>query len=408
MQAAGWLQFNFHLSRRCDRRIGSVEWAISPGRTGRCGQAQGDDWSRHGPFRKFQFRTLPARKHALVLSAAATFSRHWSKHPDGCWLSRVRPDSNNQTIHLGYKERSARTRNRGDTRDPSISRFSCFQNIKKAIATTHVNAAALGIDEQVIGITAGLGGRDPLAVRYGKDAERGRSPKDHEDLAPNVVQGHRKICTPIGQRPFSDLLLRDPVHDRDAAGTWNVDEDLAGVRVNLEGFGMRLHRNITNLAAGRRIDDRERPAAVSNEDPIRRGINAYVIGVAAELNSSRCLVIAPFKQTHRAVTSIGDIKHIGRGLIAHALGLLQFWNPADQFAIWEIDNSNGIIAQLGNEQSLPLQIDRHMVDAAAHVAQRNFGFELERTCIRGLSRSLARGASQRHDIDLHRGDYLEW
>jgi hypothetical protein len=79
------------------------------------------------------------------------------------------------------------------------------------------------------------------------------------------------------------------------------------------------------------------------------------------------------------------------------LGLLQSWNPADQFAVWEIDNSNGIIAQFGNEQTLPLQINRHVINPAAHVAQRDFGFELERTCIRGLSRRLACGASQRHD-----------
>jgi hypothetical protein len=52
--------------------------------------------------REFQLQTLPARKHALALSAAATDSRHWSEHPDGCWLPRTRPDSNKQTIHLGH------------------------------------------------------------------------------------------------------------------------------------------------------------------------------------------------------------------------------------------------------------------------------------------------------------------
>ena len=54
----------------------------------------------------------------------------------------ARPDSNKQTIHLGYKERSARTRNRGDTRDPSIRRFFRFQNIKEASPATDVNARA--------------------------------------------------------------------------------------------------------------------------------------------------------------------------------------------------------------------------------------------------------------------------
>src|SRR6267142_7006721 len=135
----------------------------------------------------------------------------WPEHPDGCGLPRARPDSNKQTIHLGYKERSARTRNRGDTRDPSIRCFFRFQNVKEASPATDVNARALGINEQVVGIAAGLGGRDWLAVCHGEDAELGGSPKNHEHPATSVVQGHRKICAPIGQRPFSDLLLRNAV-----------------------------------------------------------------------------------------------------------------------------------------------------------------------------------------------------
>src|SRR5216683_1635461 len=183
------------------------------------------------------------------LSAAATDSRYWLEHPDGGCLSRTRTDSHKQTIHLGYKERSACAGNRGDTRDPSIRRFSRFQNIKETSPATDVNARALGINEQVIGIAAGLGGRDRLAVRHGEDAELGRSPKDHEDLATHVVQGHRKIRTPVGQRPFSDLLLRNAVHDRDAASIGHIDENLAGIGIDLETFGVRLQRNVPDLAA---------------------------------------------------------------------------------------------------------------------------------------------------------------
>src|SRR5258706_15318376 len=106
--------------------------------------------------------------------------------------------------------------------------MSCFvrlKNIKKASPATDVNATALGIDEQVIGIAAGLRGRDALTIRHGKDAELGRSPKDHKDLATNVVQSHRKIGALIGQRPFCDLLLRDAVDDGDTMSVGHVDED---------------------------------------------------------------------------------------------------------------------------------------------------------------------------------------
>jgi hypothetical protein len=122
----------------------------------------------------------------------------------------------------------------------SVGRFVRFQNIKKASPATDVNATALGIDEKVIGIAAGLRGRDELTIGHGEDTELGRSPKNHEDLPTNVVQGHRKIGASIGQRPFCDLRLRDSVHDGDAAGIGHFDEDLACIGVDLETFGMCL------------------------------------------------------------------------------------------------------------------------------------------------------------------------
>src|SRR6266446_4815881 len=140
---------------------------------------------------------------------------------------------------------------------------------------------------------------------------------------------------------------------------------------------MYLQRYVANLAAGRRIDHGQRAAAISNEDSLSRGINANIVGVAAELNLSRGIVVAAFKQPHRTVTSIGDIERIGRGLVADTLRFLQSCNCANQFAIGEIDNSQGIVAQFGNEQSLPLQINRHVIDAAAYHTQWDFGFELE-------------------------------
>jgi hypothetical protein len=165
---------------------------------------------------------------------------HRSEYPDGGWLSGTRPDSNKQTIDLGYKKRSARARRRWHKGDSSIPPFLLFQNINEASPATDVDACALSVDEQVIGIAAGFGSRDRLAVRHGEDAEVRGSPKDYEDLAANWVQGHRKIGAPIGQRPFSDLLLRDAVDDRDAARVGHIDEDLALIGVDLETFWVGL------------------------------------------------------------------------------------------------------------------------------------------------------------------------
>src|SRR5260370_12050229 len=113
----------------------------------------------------------------------ATDSRHWSEYPNSCRFSGTSPDGNKQTIYLGYKERSSRAGNRGDTRDPSVHRVFRVQNIEEASPATYINARTFGINEQVIGIAAGFGGRDRLAVRHGKDAKFGRRAKDHQAMA---------------------------------------------------------------------------------------------------------------------------------------------------------------------------------------------------------------------------------
>jgi hypothetical protein len=50
----------------------------------------------------------------------------------------------------------------------------------------------------------------------------------------------------------------------------------------------------------------------------------------------------------------------------------------------EIDRAHAVIAQLGDEEALPPQIDREVIDAAAHLTKQDFGFERERR-FRGLS-----------------------
>ncbi len=75
-----------------------------------------------------------------------------------------------------------------------------------------------------------------------------------------------------------------------------------------------------------------------------RSVDANIVGVAAELDSSGGLVVAAIKQLHRTVPGIGDIKRIVGGFVADSLWLLQSVNPVDQFEIREIDNSNGIVA----------------------------------------------------------------
>src|SRR5258708_110430 len=93
---------------------------------------------------------------------------------------------------------------------------------------------------------------------------------------------------------------------------------------------------------------------------------------------------APRKQQHRPVTRIGDKKRIARWDIAETLRLLQFGNDVPYLLLIQIDDSDGIVAELGYEQMSPGQIDRHVIDPALNVAQRDLSFELQRRGARRL------------------------
>ena len=64
--------------------------------------------------------------------------------------------------------------------------------------------------------------------------------------------------------------------------------------------------------------------------------------------------------------------------------LFQSRDRLQQFAIGEIDDADTVVAQFGHEQPLPFQIDRHVVDTAGDIAERNFRFDLERRRFRRL------------------------
>src|SRR5882757_2439072 len=74
-----------------------------------------------------------------VLRAAATDSRRLSEYPNGCGLFGIGSDGDEQTIHLGYKQRSSGAGNRGDTRDPPVRRIFRVQHIEEAGPATDVN-----------------------------------------------------------------------------------------------------------------------------------------------------------------------------------------------------------------------------------------------------------------------------
>src|SRR5271170_1732261 len=189
---------------------------------------------------------------ACVSPRHRRLSRYRSEHPDLCRLGRARPDSHQQAVKFRYEQRRACAGHRGDARGPPIGRALRFENVDETRPATDVNAATFRIDEEVIGVTTGLGSRDELAACHGEDAKLGGRPKDDQNLASPWIQGHREVRTVIGNWPLTALFFRGAVNNSNTVGVGHIDENLTGVVIYLEVFGMRLYWDVADFATGRR------------------------------------------------------------------------------------------------------------------------------------------------------------
>src|SRR5216684_3639796 len=87
----------------------------------------------------------------------------------------------------------------------------------------------------------------------------------------------------------------------------------------------------------------------------------------------------------------------GRRLVANPLRLVQSGNGSDQTVSGQVDNADAVIAEFGHEKSLPLQIDRHVIDPAAHIAERDLGFKLQGSRISRSGRQYRPGQHREAD-----------
>jgi len=141
---------------------------------------------------------------------------------------------------------------------------------------------------------------------------------------------------------------------------------------------MPLETDVGGLGPACRIDDRKRTLAVTHEHAAVLRIHPHVVGIVAELDTpDRRKIVAP-QHPHRAVAGVRHIDAVREGDIGDALRLAQAGDPAQHLAGCQIDHPQGVVAELGNKQPLPLHIDAEVVDAAAHLTERDLRIEYER------------------------------
>jgi hypothetical protein len=170
-------------------------------------------------------------------------------------------------------------------RKPPVAGRGLAEHIDHAFSAAHVDAAALGIDENVIGVTTGLdlGHDEPLWI--GKRHQNRGTAKDGQDSVSCSVDRHRKIGSCVLGRKRSIRLCREVDH-LDLTGIRDIDKNPSAGFIDLKTLRMSLEPKIGDLGSGCRIDERERAFAVSHENPAALRVRADIIGVTAQLDTS--------------------------------------------------------------------------------------------------------------------------
>src|SRR5262245_2316434 len=304
-------------------------------------------------------------------------SRCWTEDPQGRRVAGIGPSGDEQPVDFGNKQRGSRPGYRRNVGRAAVCVPLRLEYIQVSVPAADVNAPALRIEEDIVGVATRIDHGNSAAVPQGERAEPSGIAKCHQHSPGSLVQRHRKEAA-VFDDPARGLLAGETVDDRDLARLRDVHEDAAVRAGKLKALRMGMQWDVSDLAVRRRVDDRECAIAVTDEHVTGHRLDANVVGIIAQIESSHRLVILASEQQHRTVTGIGDKNHVARRYIADTLRFLQSGNDVPYLARVQIDDRDAVIAELGNEETLPGQIDREVIDAAGDLAERNLGFELQR------------------------------
>ncbi|MDQ2802898.1 MAG: hypothetical protein M3Y41_09520 [Pseudomonadota bacterium] len=170
----------------------------------------------------------------------------------------------------------------------------------------------------------------------------------------------------------------DNVHHGDLASIRHVYKRSAAVRVDLKAFGVGEKPDVRNLRSCGRIDHRKTAAAVADDHVAGPGIDADVIGVIAQRDRAHRSQILRPEHAHAAIPGIGDDHQVRFGRVSNALGLAQSGKATDDARGYKVDNVDGVVPELGDEEPLAPKVYRHVIDAALDAVERNGSLKHER------------------------------
>ncbi len=176
------------------------------------------------------------------------------------------------------------------------------------------------------------------------------------------VERDREIRPQLGQFPGRHLPHGGKVDDGDLPGVGDVDKGAPGGGVDRKGFGMCREPHLADLGPPFGIDHGEHATAVPDNQVSGARIEPDVVGVLTEPHHANRREILPAEELHGTVASAGDGDEVRRRRVADALGLAQPGDAPDLPAGGEVDDIEGAVAELGDEQPPAGEVDRHVVD----------------------------------------------
>jgi hypothetical protein len=134
-------------------------------------------------------------------------------------------------------------------REPNGAGCLLLEDIERAGAAAHVDAAALLIEEHVIGITAGIELFGDLATRnVDKDEARWIAENTGDEIALRT-DSEREIGIQTRYFPGIALPIGGHIHHRDLLGVWHIDERCPAIGRNLKALGMSRKRGLGEFLA---------------------------------------------------------------------------------------------------------------------------------------------------------------
>jgi hypothetical protein len=124
------------------------------------------------------------------------------------------------------------------------------------------------------------------------------------------------------------------------------------------------------------------------------GVDPNIVGIRAQIDSTHLDQVFPLIDANRAITGVGDVDAVRTWLVPYALGLFEPGNCLENRTVLEVNDAETVVAEFGDVEPLPCDIQGEVVYSAVHVSQWDFVVQLEHHRLCG-----ARGADPKDPKD---------